>query len=197
MSHDMHGMNMGDDSSSSSMGMVMYLHFNTPFADTLWFKGWTPGSKGALVGACIGLFILALIERLLAAMRGVMEAWWRKKTDAILVRSFSARPNSELRSSTADQSSIEQKGDSLDHAESAASPVVRGAPRTAIRRMIPPFIPTHELTRAVLHVSQAFVGYALMLAVMTFNASYIVSILVGAFTGELLFGRFAQQGGDH
>lgn len=186
-------MDMGDD--SSSMGMVMYLHFNNPFADSLWFKGWTPGSKGALVGACIGLFLLALVERLLAGMRGVMEAWWRRKTDAILVRSLSINRASQTRSS-GDRSSVEQKGEIVESVEAAVPPGSVVTSRTSIRRVLPPFIPSHELARAAFHVSQTFVGYGLMLVVMTFNASYIISILVGSFTGELLFGRFAQQG-DH
>ncbi|KAG8946174.1 hypothetical protein FRC04_012029 [Tulasnella sp. 424] len=190
----MDGMDMGD--SSSSMGMVSHLHFSNPFADTLWFKEWVPGSKGALVGACIGLFVLALVERLLAGMRGVMEAWWRKKADAILVRTYSTRTVVQQRSSSVDTSSEEQKGDTLETVESAVSPAASVAARRSIRRVLPPFIPSHELARAAFQVSQAFVGYALMLAVMTFNASYIISILIGSFTGELLFGRFAQQG-DH
>ncbi|KAG9050271.1 hypothetical protein FS837_006712 [Tulasnella sp. UAMH 9824] len=190
--HGMDGMDMGDGSSST--GMVMYLHFNDPLADTLWFKGWTPGSEGALVGACIGLFLLALVERLLAGMRGVMEAWWRKKTGAILVRTYSANGVPQTRSSTGDRSSVEQKGEIVESMGAAVPPGSPVTSRTSIRRVLPPFIPSHELARATFHVTQAFVGYGLMLAVMTFNASYIISILVGSFTGELLFGRFAQQG---
>ncbi|KAH7920822.1 CTR copper uptake transporter [Leucogyrophana mollusca] len=57
--------------------MVNYLHF-TP-GDNLWFLGWVPRSAGAMVGACIGIFLLALIERWIAACRAVMELHWSRQ----------------------------------------------------------------------------------------------------------------------
>ncbi|KAJ7478523.1 Ctr copper transporter, partial [Mycena latifolia] len=36
--------------------------------------GWVPQSNGALAGSCIGLFILALVDRWIAAVRAMMEA---------------------------------------------------------------------------------------------------------------------------
>lgn len=57
--------------------MLTYLHF-TP-GDIVLFYGWVPSSKGAMVGTCIGLFLFALVERWIAACRGVMEAHWRKR----------------------------------------------------------------------------------------------------------------------
>lgn len=73
---DSNGMDMSMDGAMdlSSGNMLSYLHF-TP-GDTLWFLGWVPSSKGAMVGVCIGLFLLALVERWLAAVRGVMEVHW-------------------------------------------------------------------------------------------------------------------------
>jgi solute carrier family 31 (copper transporter), member 1 len=73
------GMDMSMDGAMSlaSGSMIPYLHF-TP-GDTLWFLGWVPQSAGAMVGACIGLFILALVERWVAACRAVMEAHWSKR----------------------------------------------------------------------------------------------------------------------
>ncbi|KAH8986462.1 CTR copper uptake transporter [Lactarius akahatsu] len=37
------------------------------------------GNMGAMVGTCIGLFMLAVAERWLSAMRAVMEAHWRTR----------------------------------------------------------------------------------------------------------------------
>lgn len=71
---DMDGMNMG---TTGTMMMKPYLHF-TP-GDALWLMEWTPTSPGAVFGACLGLFFIAMVERLLLAMKGVMEAWWRRK----------------------------------------------------------------------------------------------------------------------
>lgn len=75
LAHD-NGMNMNmDQGMSMNMGnMIMYLHFK--IGDNLWFYGWAPGTAGAMAGACIGLFMLAMAERWLVAMRGVMEKHW-------------------------------------------------------------------------------------------------------------------------
>lgn len=71
---DMDGMDMG----TSTGSMNAFLHF-VPLGDPIWFKEWAPSAPGAVFGACIGLFILAIFERLLSGMKGVMEAWWRRK----------------------------------------------------------------------------------------------------------------------
>ena len=75
LAHD-NGMDMNmDQGMSMNMGnMLMYLHFK--IGDNLWFYGWAPGHPGAMAGACIGLFMLAMAERWLVAMRGVIEEHW-------------------------------------------------------------------------------------------------------------------------
>jgi hypothetical protein len=76
--HD-HG-STSDDSSSSSMDghmMVPYLH-TTP-GDALFFKGWIPRSSGAIGGACVGLFLLAILERWVNAMNGVAASSWARR----------------------------------------------------------------------------------------------------------------------
>lgn len=57
--------------------MLPYLHFTT--GDVLWLQGWVPASPRAMVGACFGLFLLAMFERWLAAMRAVAERQWAKE----------------------------------------------------------------------------------------------------------------------
>ena len=57
-----------------------------------------------------------------------------------------------------------------------------------------PFIAPHDIPRGIIHFFQAILGYAFMLAVMTFNLGFILSICVGFGVGEILFGRF---GGAH
>jgi Ctr copper transporter family protein len=77
---DDNGMNMNmDQGMSMNMGnMIMYLHFT--IGDNLWFLGWAPRSAGAMAGACIGLFMLAIAERWFVAMRGVMEEHWSTRS---------------------------------------------------------------------------------------------------------------------
>jgi len=169
---------MGSTSSSSTM---MFLHF-VPFSDSIWFQEWVPASHGALVGACIGLFILGMLERLFSGMRGVLETYWRRKTDAILYRKYS---------STVKLPSFSKSENEFSPLETLESNSTSDVSTIVVRRLLPPFILGHELSRAVLRTMQSGVGFAVMMAVMTFNASYIISIMLGIFTGEMLFGRFS------
>ncbi|KAF5382981.1 hypothetical protein D9757_006316 [Collybiopsis confluens] len=58
--------------------MKTYLHFTG--GDNLLFQSWHPSSSGALAGACIGLALVALVERWLFATRAGLESYWRHKT---------------------------------------------------------------------------------------------------------------------
>lgn len=60
--------NSTDDGSMSSMMMMKtYLHFTT--GDTLIFDTIVPSSPGAIVGACIILFLLSVLDKWLCAFR--------------------------------------------------------------------------------------------------------------------------------
>lgn len=50
---------------------------------------------------------------------------------------------------------------------------------------------------AALDVVVAGISYLLMLAVMTFNIGYFLSILGGVFLGSLVCGRFTGGAGAH
>ncbi len=63
--------------SSELILMTPYLHFNG--GDHLYFKSWHPSSRAAIAGASIALLVLAILERLLHATRGVMDARWRRR----------------------------------------------------------------------------------------------------------------------
>ena len=58
--------------------MKPWLHFTK--GDNLFFVGWVPLSSGTVVGACVGLFMLAIVERWVAAMRGLMQVYWSRKS---------------------------------------------------------------------------------------------------------------------
>lgn len=47
--------------------------------DPLWFAAWTPGSNGAVLGACVALMLLAVFQRLLVGARGVLEMEWKRQ----------------------------------------------------------------------------------------------------------------------
>ncbi|OSD06008.1 hypothetical protein PYCCODRAFT_1069010 [Trametes coccinea BRFM310] len=173
-------------SSNSSMIMAMmipWLHFTS--GDNLLFETWHPSSKGAVAGACIGLVLFAILERWVDAMRALAESHWRRSALAYMIdeKAESACHTSEP--------CDEQDKKVADVEEMKASPSLSRRPAIPARptRTIPPFIASHDIPRGALYAFQALLMYALMLAVMTFQAAYIISIIVGLGIGEVLFGR--------
>ena len=64
-------------SSSEHITMIPYFHFTG--GDHLYFRSWQPSSHAAIAGASIALFVLAILERLLHAIRGALDARWRRR----------------------------------------------------------------------------------------------------------------------
>ncbi|KAL7421152.1 hypothetical protein Q5752_004037 [Cryptotrichosporon argae] len=73
----MSGMDDMSSTSGGSMTMKMYMHGSIG-TDMLWFDSWMPTSAGATVGVCVGLFVLAVLDRYLAAFRRACDASWNK-----------------------------------------------------------------------------------------------------------------------
>ncbi|EAU87464.1 copper transporter [Coprinopsis cinerea okayama7 len=168
--HEGHDMDWGmPDHSMGDHSMTPYLHFSV--GDHVWFKEWVPKTKGAMFGACLGLFLLAIVERWLAATRAVANLWWRMRT-------------AELLDYIHDQhATVEEKGKSPE-----------STPPTSIRkfrtRFSAPFITLNEVSRGVLYAAQSLLMFAFMLVVMTYQGSFLISIVLGLGVGETLFGRF-------
>jgi len=169
-----------------TMGGTMkpWLHFTE--GENLFFMSWVPLSTGAVIGACIGLFMLALVERWVASMRGIMEGYWvQKMNEKSLIQVVLP----------ANDFSLHEKSLQLEYnGPSPPRPVVRARVNSlASLRRAYPFILSHEVARGFTHACQSALGYSLMLAVMTFHAGYIISIIVGLGVGEVLFGRYASN----
>ncbi|KAH9835759.1 Ctr copper transporter family-domain-containing protein [Rhodofomes roseus] len=180
-------------STSSSMDMndmmmmVPYLHFTG--GDNLFFKTLTPSSHGAIAGACIVLVALCICERWFASVRSRLTAHWRQRALAIATNKDNNCETSGVSTPTCDVEEVNINNLSVKY----AGPVFvnRCASRT-----IEPFILSHDLPRGVLYAFQAFLAYTLMLAVMTFQAAYIIAIIVGLGLGEVSFGRLG-NGDSH
>jgi len=162
-------MDPSDDSTQTMMGMMTpWLHFTG--GDNLFFKSLTPSSKGALAGAALVLFFIAVFERFLAAKRVACELEWRERAKALI-----AAQNAPTKDSDAECCNVGNSEQS-----SVATPT---------RRKIPPFIVSHDLARGAFQATQALVRFAIMLAIMTFQAAYIITIIIGFGIGEVIFGR--------
>ncbi|KAL5495345.1 hypothetical protein ACEPAI_808 [Sanghuangporus weigelae] len=166
-------MDHSSSDSSDSMTMMMmtpYLHFSG--GDNLFFKDIAPGSKGAIAGAAIILFFLAAFERYIVAMRSVMEARWGERARALVQSQVYLQNN--------------HSADVIKTSQASLPP-----PSVSRRRIIPPFIWSHDISRGAMHTLQSFLHFALMLAVMTFQAAYIITIIAGLGVGEIVFGRLS------
>lgn len=82
LAHD--GMNMGDMGGMDGMGdatgggtMKMYLHF-TP-GDSVLFGPWIAQTSKAVFGTCVGVFLLAMVDRWFSATSAVVNAYWNKR----------------------------------------------------------------------------------------------------------------------
>ncbi|KAH7322048.1 Ctr copper transporter [Rhizoctonia solani] len=146
-------------------------------ADALYFKAWVPRTSGALAGACIGLFLLALFERFLGGAKGLIEAWWRRQQASTVTRSLVTPDNASVHSHS---KSIESGRDYI----MGSSPVP----------LVAPFEPMRDLIRGVMQAVQSLIGFFLMLSVMTYNAAFLISVILGLGIGEFVFARLARSG---
>ncbi|CAK5276150.1 unnamed protein product [Mycena citricolor] len=144
------------------------LHF-TPISDNIWFPGWAPQSSGALFGACFGLFLLAIVERFISAVRGMYEGLWRREGIRMMIEQ--------------EKAAAEKRG------QSQIKPKKTGLAAMVARA--PPFVPAHDLTRGLMQAVQALIGFLFMLTVMSYSVSYLLAIVIGLGVGEAIFGRYA------
>jgi hypothetical protein len=54
-------------------------YFHTSGGDNLLFESWAPKSPGAIGGASVAVFFLAMLDRLLSGLRGQLEGYWVSK----------------------------------------------------------------------------------------------------------------------
>ncbi|RDA94630.1 hypothetical protein CP533_2392 [Ophiocordyceps camponoti-saundersi (nom. inval.)] len=176
------------DGSSSMSTMMMAMIFQTDMETPLFTNSWTPRNAGAYAGTCIFLVLLAVIARLLLAARALQEARWH---DADVRRRYVASPDkpSLARRLSADPGA-KQMTLSENGVEENVVVVARDGP------VARPWRFSVDPLRALLDTVIAGVGYLLMLAVMTMNVGYFLSVLAGVFIGSLAVGRFC-SGADH
>ncbi|TGZ82648.1 Ctr-domain-containing protein [Ascodesmis nigricans] len=171
-SHEGHNMgnmdNMGMSSMSShSMIMTFFSSTKTP----LFSDSWTPKSSGAYAGTCIFLIILAILLRALTAYKSVLEQRWAQRH---------ARRNIVI----AKRNSTGSQTDDEEEETRAVETFVGWGPK--------PWRWSVDLPRALFQVVLTGISYLLMLAVMTMNVGYFMSVLAGFFVGELAVGRYAR-----
>ncbi|EKM83406.1 hypothetical protein AGABI1DRAFT_50473 [Agaricus bisporus var. burnettii JB137-S8] len=152
--------------------MIPFFHFTA--GDRLLFDAWQPTTGGAIAGACIGAFFFAVFER-----------WVHAVSPAVIHYLVQRRSRSVIKPSRDHTSSPQPsyEGSDVSIKEKRHLP-----PRTS-----PPFIVGIDVPRGMIYAFQRLLGFILMLAIMTFQAGYILSIIAGLGLGEMLFGRAAYR----
>jgi len=168
-----------DMMSMSSMSMTFFTSTVTPLYSSIW----TPATTGAYAGTCIFLIILATIFRGLLAVKAWKEtAWLDAEFNRRYVTVAGKQPETEKIVADIDSKHM------LLTANGVEEDVVVVKKRS---HGIRPWRITTDPIRAVMDTVLAGVSYLLMLAVMTMNVGYLLSILAGTFLGSLMLGRYA------
>ncbi|KAK3393071.1 low affinity copper transporter [Podospora didyma] len=183
---DMSGMGHGATSDSSSMSGIstMMSVFQTQRATPLYSTSWTPTSTGTYAATCIFLIVLALVFRGLLAAKAWQESRW---LDAELNRRYVVVSGKAPLSETLSRDSLAKKNMVLSENGVEENVMVVKKRTTTHAR---PWRLSVDPLRAGLDTVIAAVGYLLMLAVMTMNVGYFLSVLGGTFLGSLLVGRY-------
>lgn len=164
--------------SGSHMTMVFFSATNTP----LYSDMWTPSSAGAYAGTCIFLILLAIVYRGGYALKDYLENKWLASA---LKRKYVV---------VADKTPISEQVAS--DSDSKTGILTTNGVEETVRVVQAPVSHTQpwrfsvDLPRAALMTVNAGVGYLLMLAVMTVNVGYFMSVIAGTLIGELIFGRY-------
>jgi copper transporter 1 len=163
---------------ASNMAMVFFNGHNTP----LFSLAWMPTGPAGYAGTCIFLIILAITMRLLMVTKALLEIRWhdqamqRRYITVDGQKPFSERIISDPKSKGAVLSA--------NGVEEHVRVMINPGPSISAWRF------STDLPRAALVTIMAGIGYLLMIAVMTLNVGYFMSILAGIFIGELSLGRY-------
>ncbi|KAI8333458.1 Ctr copper transporter family-domain-containing protein [Chlamydoabsidia padenii] len=175
---------MDDMTSMGNMGMTMSMgtfHWSST-GDALWFSSWVPTSEPAYIGACIGLFLFAIVSRGLLALEIYFVAWRARRFESLHQLTSNSISQTQLKGGSPSSSVV-------SHSLANEYPAESKLP------MVPPFSWITDPIRSFLTTLSSFISYLLMLVVMTGNGGFFIVIIVGIFVGEVAFGRFRSIGG--
>ncbi|KAH6647000.1 Ctr copper transporter [Truncatella angustata] len=171
-----------DSSSTSSTSMMMMAVFQNTMATPLYSTAWTPNGVGTYAATCIFLIVLGAVMRGLLAAKTVQESRW---LDRELNRRFVAVQG---KLPAAEQVSSDSLAKRMTLTENGVEENVMVVGKKGL--VARPWRLSVDPIRAVIDTIIAGVGYLLMLAVMTMNVGYFLSVLGGVFVGSMLVGRY-------
>ncbi|KAJ5171320.1 uncharacterized protein N7500_004103 [Penicillium coprophilum] len=196
------------------MDMDMPAVFSTSTQITVLFTGWTTSTTTQYVFTLAFLFLLAIFNRFLGALKFQLERSWLRDTSIpstmLLapvsrwqnIRKAKLSPLPDYTRVHGDENPEETFPVSNNYNETrniSMSNLQRDVPRSwaSSKCLLPSWKASgtwslrKDGTRALLECVRALIGYFLMLSVMTFNVGVFVAVLFGVLVGELLLGRFS------
>ncbi|CAG8003335.1 unnamed protein product [Penicillium salamii] len=185
MDHDAHNAN----ASSHSMEMRMPFVFSTDTKITIFFPGWTTSSITQYILTLVFLFVLAILNRFLGAFRFQLEQAWSNRESRLRKVEAEVSGNRPPKSKRNPLPVYTQVNESDDSVSAGREDSRRGF---YAWKSSGPWGLRKDGTRALLEFGRAFIGYVLMLAVMSFNVGVFAAVLLGVLCGELGLGRFSQ-----
>ncbi|EEH33442.2 hypothetical protein PAAG_04492 [Paracoccidioides lutzii Pb01] len=165
------------------MELAMAMVFQTTQATPLYSNDWTPRSAGTYAGTCIFLIVLAVMFRALLATKSMLEHRWAaaamSRRYVVVAGQLPAAERIQMDPNASTGTLVSANG-----VEEKVRVVASLKGQTAPWRF------SVDLPRALLVMVTAGVGYLLMLAVMTMNVGYFMSVLAGVFVGDVVLGRY-------
>ncbi|XP_048774058.2 high affinity copper uptake protein 1-like isoform X2 [Ostrea edulis] len=166
-----HSMHMGNDTDSCGNGMAMFFH--TGKCEYLLFEGVQTKTVAGMVGACIIIFLLAVLYEGLKVFREyllkkALVTGSKYQEVTIGANGKSVVPDAQVKSSNG-LSSIDYKPEKKQSIGIS-------------------MISSSHLLQTLLHVLQVFISYCLMLVFMTYNVWLCIAVILGAGTGYFFFG---------
>ncbi|KAK8071299.1 hypothetical protein PG997_011502 [Apiospora hydei] len=158
---------------TSQTAMVFFSSDATP----LFSRAWTPSSSSTYACTCISIAVLAMIHRVLIAVRNIVFG----NLETVIVRHEKSGPwpPTDEDEATSCLSCYDVASQSF---QSGLTPVQR-------QQLLP--VTTEAVWKALCEAVISLVGHLVMLAAMTMNIGYFLSALGGIFVGSLLAGRFS------